>query len=84
MFSGVLLQSDGTAKEGITGRGSDSNFIDPLVALGATQSQDSAATRKNLAGEFVILTNFTDYTSGDTSEGGAGSSNLMNYSSITG
>jgi hypothetical protein len=84
MFSGVLLQSDGTAKEGITGRGSDSNFIDPLVALGLTQSVDSAVTSKDVSGEFVILTNFTDYTTGDVSGDGAGSSNLMNYSSITG
>ena len=84
MFSGVLLQSDGTAKAGITGRGSDSNFIDPLTAGGATQSVDSANTNKNTAGEFVILTNFTDYTTGDVSGAGAGSSNLMNYSNITG
>ena len=84
IFGGGLLQSDGTAKAGITGRGSDSNFIDPLTAGGATQSVDSAVTSKTTAGEFIILTNFTDYTTGDVSGAGAGSSNLMNYSSITG
>ena len=84
MFGGGLLQSDGTAKAGITNRGTDNNFIDPLTAGGATQSVDSAATTKATAGEFVILTNFTDYTTGDVSGAGAGSSNLMNYSSITG
>jgi len=84
IFSGALLQSDGTAKAGITGRGSDSNFIDPLTAGGATQSVDSAVTSKTTAGEFIILTNFVDFDATDTSGAGAGSSNFMNYSSITG
>ena len=85
LFGGGLLQSDGTALvHDERNWGSDNNFIDPLTAGGATQSVDSAIANARSSGEFVILTNFVDWTSSDTSGGTTGSTNLMNYSSITG
>ena len=85
IYSGAIKAADGAAKSTITNRGGDSNFIDPLTAGGATQSVDSANTSKKTAGEFVILGNFVDWTTGSESGHATnGTTNLVNYSSITG
>lgn len=68
-----LLQSDGTAKAGITNYGSS-----------VTLAVDDAVTNWTKSGEFVILQGFVDFTSSSTSGDGTASENLMDYSDITG
>ncbi len=68
-----LLQSDGTAKDGITNYGSS-----------VTLAVDDAVTNWTKSGEFVILQGFVDFTSSSTSGDGTASENLMDYSDITG
>jgi len=71
LFGGGLLQSDGSAKAGITGRGSASkhNAID-----NDNNNVDNAARPSRSApGEMVLLFNFVSY-----------STNMLDYSEITG
>ena len=71
LFGGNLLQSDGTAKAGITSRGSASkhNAID-----NENNNVDNAARPSRSApGEMVLLFNFVSY-----------STNMLDYSEITG
>ena len=85
MYSGVVLQADGTAKAGISGLGVSRSFIDPLTAGGATASADSAARpTRAVPGEFIILATFVDWTTSSGSGDGSGAVNLMDYSAITG
>ena len=73
LFNGKVYAADGAAKTTITGRGTK-------VSLAA----DGADTSKETPGEFVILSNFVDYTTDSSSGGTAASTNLKNYSDITG
>ena len=51
LIGGVLLQSDGTAKAGITGRGTTVNF-----------AADQGNPTRAIPGELVILFNFASFT----------------------
>ena len=73
LFNGKVYAADGAAKTDITGRGTK-------VSLAV----DGAVTSKETTGEFVILSNFADYTTDATSGGTAAGTNLKNYSDITG
>ena len=73
LFNGKVYAADGAAKTTILNRGDS-------VAL----AKDGAVTGKETTGEFVILSNFVDYTTDSTSGGTAASTNLKNYSDITG
>jgi|TARA_R110000765_G_scaffold153731_2_gene256682 hypothetical protein len=73
LFNGKVYAADGAAKTTILNRGDS-------VAL----ATDGAVTSKETAGEFVILSNFVDYTTDSTSGGTAAGTNLKNYSDITG
>ena len=77
-----LLQDDGTAKSGITSRGSvqKHNAID-----NENNNIDNAARpTRAIPGEFVILQNFVSYTGTSTSGDGTSSETLMDYSALTG
>jgi hypothetical protein len=72
LFGGNLLQSDGTAKAGITNRGTKyiNNSIDNSKA---DTPDDAARPSRSTPGEFVLLFNFVSY-----------STNMLDYSEITG
>jgi hypothetical protein len=72
LFGGGLLQSDGTAKAGITNRGTryNHNSIDNSKA---DSPDDAARPSRSVPGEAVILFNFVSY-----------STNMVDYSDITG
>jgi len=72
IFGGNLLQSDGTAKAGITNRGTKyiNNSIDNSKA---DTPDDAARPTRSVPGEMVILFNFVSY-----------STNMVDYSDITG
>jgi len=77
-----LLQSDGTAKAGITSRGSKQkhNAIDN----NSNATDNAARVTRAIPGEFVILQNFVSYTGTSTSGDGTVSETMMDYSAITG
>ena len=74
LYTGKLLEADGTAKAGISGWGTSR----------ALASDHAATPTRAIPGEFVILQNFTSYVGTSTSGDGTGSENLMDYSAITG
>jgi hypothetical protein len=89
IFGGGLLQSDGTAKAGITGRGSASNYKNNRGSGNIDDSAQPAGGARAIPGEFVILSSFTGWAAttsanNDTSGGGTGSGPYMDYSAITG
>ena len=72
VFGGGLLQSDGSAKSGITNRGTKyiNNSIDNTKA---DTPDDAARPTRSVPGEMVLLFNFVSY-----------STNMVDYSDITG
>lgn len=72
LFGGGLLQSDGSAKSGITNRGTKyiNNSIDNTKA---DTPDDAARPTRSVPGEMVLLFNFVSY-----------STNMVDYSDITG
>jgi hypothetical protein len=72
LFGGGLLQSDGSAKSGITNRGTKyiNNSIDNAKA---DTPDDAARPTRSVPGEMVLLFNFVSY-----------STNMVDYSDITG
>ena len=72
LFGGGLLQSDGSAKSGITNRGTKyiNNSIDNAKA---DTPDDAARPTRAVPGEMVLLFNFVSY-----------STNMVDYSDITG
>ena len=73
LFNGKVYAADGAAKSTITGRGTT-----------VTLALDDENRNDRTPGEFVILSNFVDYTTDSSSGGTAASTNLKNYSDITG
>jgi len=84
IFGGGLLQSDGTAKAGITNRGTASNYKNIRGSGNIDDSAQPAGGARAIPGEFIILHNFVDYDGASTSGDGTGSENMMDYSAITG
>jgi hypothetical protein len=74
LYTGKLLEADGTAKAGIANWGT----------AAALASDHAATPTRAIPGEFVILQNFVSYVGTSTSGDGTGSENLMDYSAITG
>jgi len=72
LFGGGLLQNDGSAKSGITNRGTKyiNNSIDNTKA---DTPDDAARPTRSVPGEMVLLFNFVSY-----------STNMVDYSDITG
>ena len=79
-----LRQSDGTAKSGITNRGTASNYDNIRGSGNIDDSAQPAGGARAIPGEFIILHNFVDYDGASTSGDGTGSENMMDYSAITG
>ena len=84
-----LRQSDGTAKDGITNRGTASNYKNNRGSGNIDDSAHPAGGARAIPGEFVILSSFTGWkvttsANNDTSGGGTGSGPYMDYSAITG
>lgn len=88
VYGGGLLQSDGTAKEGITGWDTASTFTNAIHATDPATDSAASPTRA-IPGEFFILSTFTGFmistaANNDQSGDGNGSGPYMDYSGVAG
>jgi hypothetical protein len=88
IYGGGLLQSDGSAKEGITGWSTASTFTNAIHATDPATDSAASPTRA-IPGEFFILSTFTGFmistaANNDSSGGGTGSGPYMDYTGVAG